>query len=204
MPLLVLPLSQWLCVTSSCYLLSRCFLWPSLLPGERVKLPPFVLTNLSYSFSRIRYCCTRMSPFFQKLDFHLNQPLLLPTPFSEPTNDTEHMLHILDVGRALAFYVSRTKDFRSSNRLFVCYFGKKKGLPASPSTLSRWLVSTISLAYELQHKTPPEGLWAHSTRAISSSTALLRGVDVPDICRTSTWSNAVVLNLFESNAPLSH
>ena len=120
---------------------------------------------------------------------HLNQPLILPTLFSQPANDTEHMLHTLDVRRALSFYVSCTKDFRLSPKLFLCYFGQKKGLPASSSSsLSRWLVSAISLAYELHQKTPPEGLRAHSTRAVAASTALLRGVDLPDICRTATWS----------------
>ena len=121
-------------------------------------------------------------------EFHLNQPLILPTFFSQPSNTTERMLHSLDVKRALSFYVARTKDFRLSPRLFLCYFGHKKGLPASPPSISRWLVTAISLAYELQHKSPPEGLRAHSTRAVASSTALLRGVDLPDICRTATWS----------------
>ena len=98
------------------------------------------------------------------------------------------MLHTLDVKRALAFYVARTKDFRLSPRLFLCYCGQKKGLPISFSSISRWLVSAISLAYELQHKSPPEDLRAHSTRAVASSMALLKGVDLPDICRTATWS----------------
>ncbi|XP_078249919.1 uncharacterized protein LOC144589350 [Pogona vitticeps] len=122
-------------------------------------------------------------------EFHLNQPLVLPTFFSQPTNETERMLHSLDVRRALSFYVARTKEFRLSPKLFLCYFGHKKGLPASSSSISRWLVSAIALAYELQHKPPPEGLRAHSTRAVASSTALLRGVDLPDICRTATWSS---------------
>ena len=120
--------------------------------------------------------------------FHLSQPLILPTLFPEPSTDLERMLHTLDVRRALAFYVSRTKDFRTSHKLFLCYFGQKKGSPASPSSLSRWLVSTISLAYDLQGQTPPDSLKAHSTRVVASSTAFLRGVDLSDICRTATWS----------------
>ena len=123
-------------------------------------------------------------------DFHVNQPLILPTLFPSPATDVERMLHMFDVRRSLAFYVSSTKEFRQANRLFLCYFGPKKGCPASPSTLSRWLVSTIALSYELNRRDPPEGLRAHSTRAIASSTALLRGVDLPDICRSATWSNA--------------
>uniref|UniRef100_A0ABM5G4K6 Uncharacterized protein n=1 Tax=Pogona vitticeps TaxID=103695 RepID=A0ABM5G4K6_9SAUR len=122
-------------------------------------------------------------------DFHVNQPLLLPTLFSEPSSDVERTLHCLDVRRALSFYISRTKDFRKVQRLFLCYYGQRKGTAASTSTLSRWLVSTISLAYELQHKPLPENLRAHSTRAVATSTALLRGVDIPDICRAATWSS---------------
>ena len=123
-------------------------------------------------------------------EFHLSQPLILPTLFPNPTSDTERMLHTLDVRRALSFYVTRTKEFRLSPKLFLCFFGQKKGLPASLSSISRWIVSTISVAYEVQHRTPPEGLRAHSTRAVASSMALLRGVDLPDICRTATWSRA--------------
>ncbi|XP_078247020.1 uncharacterized protein LOC144588309 [Pogona vitticeps] len=122
-------------------------------------------------------------------DFHVNQPLLLPTLFSEPSSDIERTLHCLDVRRALSFYISRTKDFRKVQRLFLCYYGQRKGTAASTSTLSRWLVSTISLAYELQHKPLPENLRAHSTRAVATSTALLRGVDIPNICRAATWSS---------------
>ena len=120
-------------------------------------------------------------------DFHLNQPILLPTLFSDPSSDVEKMLHSLDVTRALAYYVSRTKDFRKSERLFLCFFGPHKGCPAS-STLSRWLVSTITLAYQLASKEVPEGLKRHSTRSMATSTALLHGVDIPDICKAATWS----------------
>ena len=79
------------------------------------------------------------------------------------------------------YYISHTKDIRTAPRLFLCFHEQYRGSPASSSTLSSWLVSTISLAYELQGKTPPEGLKAHSTRAIATSMALLRGVDVPDV-----------------------
>ena len=54
--------------------------------------------------------------------------------------------------------------------------------------ISRWIVSTIGLAYQLQGKDPPEGLRAHSTRAMVTSTALLSGVDIPEICKAATWS----------------
>ena len=122
-------------------------------------------------------------------DFHVNQPLLLPTLFSNPSLDVERTLHCLDVRRALSFYITRTKDFRKVQRLFLCFYGQRKGFAASSSTLSRWLVSTISLAYELQHKPLPEGLCGNSTRTVATSTALMRGIDITDICRAATWSS---------------
>ena len=115
--------------------------------------------------------------------------LMLPTLFPNPTSDVECMLHSLDVRRALSYYVVRTKEFRSTDRLFLCFYGQPKGSAASSSTLSRWLVSTIALAYELQNKPLPEGLKAHSARAVATSMALLQEVDIPDICRAATWSN---------------
>ena len=42
-------------------------------------------------------------------EFHVNQSLILPTLFPNPSSDVERMLHSLDVRRALAFYVSKTK-----------------------------------------------------------------------------------------------
>ena len=80
-------------------------------------------------------------------------------------------------------------ELKTLERFQDCFYGQCKGSAASSSTLSKWLVSTISLAYELQNKPLPEGLRAHSTRAVATSMALLRGVDIQDICRAATWSN---------------
>ncbi|XP_078246058.1 uncharacterized protein LOC140704554 [Pogona vitticeps] len=121
-------------------------------------------------------------------EFHLNQPISLPTLFSDPSSDIERMLHSLDVKRALSYYISRTRDFRASHKLFLCYYGSRKGSAASAPALSRWLVSTVVLAYQLSKKDVPEGIRGHSTRSMATSTALLRGVDLPDICRAATWS----------------
>ena len=121
-------------------------------------------------------------------DFHLNQPILLPTLFPDPSSDIERMLHSLDVKRALSYYVSRTKEFRKAEKLFLCYYGSHKGCAASSPALSKWLVSTIYLAYQLVKGDVPEGIRGHSTRSMATSAALLRGVDIPDICRAATWS----------------
>ena len=121
--------------------------------------------------------------------FHPNQSLTVLTLFPKPSSEVEHMLHSLDVCRAMTYYTSWTKDLYTSPKLFLCFHGPHKGSPASLSKVSRWIVSTIALAYELAGKVPPEGLKAHSTWAVATSTALLHGVDVPDICRAATWYN---------------
>ena len=118
-------------------------------------------------------------------DFHVNQPLILPTLFSNPSSDVEHMLHSLNICCTLAFYISRTKEFHTYPRFFVCFHGPQKGSPASSHTVLRWLVS-ITLAYDLAGKIPPEVLKKHSMRTMTTSMAWLRGVEVPDICQAAT------------------
>ena len=62
------------------------------------------------------------------------------------------------------------------------------GAPVSAQTFSRWVVSTIKLAYEIAHKPLPATVRAHSTRAMASSMAFLRGVNLADVCKAATWS----------------
>ena len=121
-------------------------------------------------------------------EFHLSQPIILPTLFPSLSTPLKSMLHTLDVRRSLGFYIYRTKSFRKSQRLFLRFHGPHKGAPASPQSISRWIVQTISLVYELTSKTPPEHLKAHSTRALSASTAFQCGVKLLHICHAVTWS----------------
>ena len=44
-------------------------------------------------------------------DFHLTQPIVLPTFFPSPSSALEQLLHNFDIKRSLAFYISHTKDF---------------------------------------------------------------------------------------------
>lgn len=121
-------------------------------------------------------------------DFHLKQPIVLPTFFLSPSSPLEKTLHSLDVRRALAYYVDRTKSFRTSQRLFVATHGPSRGQAVSSQTISKWLVRVIHLAYELSHTPLPDLVRAHSTRVVATSTAFLRGSSLPDICRAATWS----------------
>lgn len=102
-------------------------------------------------------------------DFHVSQPIILQSYFPSSSMDTERCLHSLDVRRALAFYVSRFESYRQNNHLFVSF--------ATPN---------FSLTYELARTPLPCQPRAHSTRAVSTSTAFLRSIPLPDICRAAT------------------
>ncbi|KAJ7332170.1 hypothetical protein JRQ81_014350 [Phrynocephalus forsythii] len=121
-------------------------------------------------------------------EFHINQPIILPTFFPAPTTDLERSLHLLDVRRALLFYLSRTAPVRKTKRLFVRTVDPQKGEPVSSQAISKWICNTITLAYLTKGcalPSPPKG---HSTRAVAFSTAFLRGIPIPDICKAATWA----------------
>lgn len=113
-------------------------------------------------------------------------PAFYPPPHQSPE---EERLHRLCPVRALICYVDRTRGFRSSDQLLVCYGQAALGKPLSAQRLSHWLCEGISLAYESVGKVAPEGLRAHSTRGVATSAALLRGVGVQDICLAASWSS---------------
>ena len=62
----------------------------------------------------------------------------------------------------------------------------------SKGRIASWLVSIISKAYSSQGLDPPQGVRAHSTRAVGASLAFERGLSVFDICRAATWSDSLV------------
>ena len=94
----------------------------------------------------------------------------------------------LPVKCALSYYIQRTTTFSTTQRLFVTFAGPSIGAPASSQTISRWIVQSIHLAYNLAEIPLPGPVRAHSTRAVASSTAFLCGVDIADICRAATWA----------------
>ncbi|XP_050809179.1 uncharacterized protein LOC127051204 [Gopherus flavomarginatus] len=121
--------------------------------------------------------------------FHVNQEIFLPVFFPKPhSSGREQQLHSLDVRRALAFYVERTKPFRKSPQLFVAVADRMKGLPISSQRLSSWVTSCIRTCYDLAH-VPTGRVTAHSTRAQASSLAFLARVPIQEICRAATWSS---------------
>ncbi|XP_033932401.2 uncharacterized protein [Pseudochaenichthys georgianus] len=109
-----------------------------------------------------------------------------PPPHKSEEEATSHLLCPV---RALACYVARTAAVRRSQRLFVHYRERSIGQPLSTQRLSHWLCEAVSQAYVSSGVEPPENIKAHSTRGISSSTALSGGMSVEDICMAASWSS---------------
>ncbi|XP_026512176.1 SH3 and multiple ankyrin repeat domains protein 3-like [Terrapene carolina triunguis] len=104
-------------------------------------------------------------------------------------SNKERWLHSLDVRRAIAFYIKRTKPFRKSMQLFVTVVDTMKDLPMSTQRISSWITTIIKFSYEQAKVSLPTIMTAHSTRAQASSAAFLVQVLFQDICGTATWSS---------------
>ncbi|XP_026102951.1 uncharacterized protein LOC113074342 [Carassius auratus] len=109
-----------------------------------------------------------------------------PPPFASAE---QQRLNTLCPVRALRIYTERTKVFRESDQLFVSWAKPRTGKPITKQRLSHWIVEAISLAYSSKGLTPPSGLRAHSTRGMSTTWALFKGVTLQDICEAASWSS---------------
>ncbi len=109
-----------------------------------------------------------------------------PPPFA---SSEDERLHLLCPVRALKLYVDRSKVWRKSSQLLVCFGAGRRGLATSKQRISHWVRDAISLAYEARNLPSPLSLRAHSTRGVASSQALFRGVPLEDICVAAGWSS---------------
>ncbi|KAL0150896.1 hypothetical protein M9458_053815, partial [Cirrhinus mrigala] len=105
-----------------------------------------------------------------------------------PPEEADPALALLCPVCALRIYVDRTRSFRRSVQLFVCFGGQQKGNAVSKQRLAHWVVDAISLAYKSQGEPCPLGVRAHSTRSVASSYALAHGASLADICRAAGWA----------------
>ncbi|KAF7245508.1 G2/mitotic-specific cyclin-B [Varanus komodoensis] len=121
--------------------------------------------------------------------FHTGQDIVLPAFFPSPSNPLERSLHSLDIRHCLAFYRSRAESIRRSNKLFIKYSARDQGDPVTPQRLSKWIVHTIVLCYQLAKLELPTVPRGHSTRAVATSSAFASGVPIDDVCRAATWAN---------------
>ncbi len=109
-----------------------------------------------------------------------------PPPFA---SSEDERLHMLCPVRALKLYVDRSKVWRKSSQLLVCFGAGRRGLATSKQRISHWVRDAISLASEARNLLSPLILQAHSTRGVASSQALFRGVPLEDICVAAGWSS---------------
>ncbi len=109
-----------------------------------------------------------------------------PPPFQEAGQEK---LNLLCPVRALDTYVHRAAPWHKADQLFVCFGPPKKGCPATKQTISRWVVETISLAYDSSGLPSPMGVRAHSTRSMAASKAISLGVALQDICAAAGKSS---------------
>ncbi len=109
-----------------------------------------------------------------------------PPPFA---SSEDERLHLLCPVRALKLYVDRSKVWRKSPQLLICFGAGRRGLATSKQRISHWVRDAISLAYEVRNLPSPLSLRVHSTRGVASSQALFRGVPLEDICVAAGWSS---------------
>lgn len=102
--------------------------------------------------------------------FHYNQDIVLPSF----TNDQGEP-HPL--------------PFRNTDTLMVIPHGNRRGQAATSRTIASWLVKSIKKVYSMRHLAIPEGIRAHSTRAVSTCWAAYCRVSPETICKAATWSS---------------
>ncbi|XP_073451221.1 uncharacterized protein [Aquarana catesbeiana] len=134
----------------------------------------------------------RMDPaFLPKVasKFHRGQEIVLPSFCPNPSKEQEVKFHSLDVRRCVLHYLEATKDIRKTDSLFILISGARKGQKATRRTIARWLKEAIEQAYRLGGMQVPEGIRAHSTRAMAASQAERAGATPEQICKAATWSS---------------
>ncbi len=78
-----------------------------------------------------------------------------PPPFA---SSEDERLHMLCPVRALKLYVDRSKVWRKSPQLLICFGAGRRGLATSKQRISHWVRDAISLAYEARELPSPLSL----------------------------------------------
>ena len=124
---------------------------------------------------------------------HLNREIELAAFCHKPKDGIEKSLQVCCPVRALRIYLDKTSQIRKVSQLLVSYQAGKQGREVSKVTISRWIKQTILFSYrQLGRDIPRSTVKAHSTRAIASTLADIKGVSPADICAAATWSDACV------------
>ncbi|CAJ0964457.1 unnamed protein product [Ranitomeya imitator] len=118
--------------------------------------------------------------------FHINEDIVLPSLCPSPVHPLEKSLHKLNVVRAIF------PELLPFVRPILCsssWKGVEKGLPASKSTIARWICSAVLEAYRVHDKRHPLGVRAHSTQAVGASWAVRHQASASQVCKAVTWSS---------------
>lgn len=91
--------------------------------------------------------------------------------------------------RTLRAWVQATACIQRSEQLFVIYGRAKKGCALSKQHLYHWAVDAIAYAYSAAGLAVPSEVKCHSTRSVSMSWAILRGVALEDISAMALWAS---------------
>ena len=99
-------------------------------------------------------------------------PALAPTLDSSLKEDRS-----LSPGRALRYYLNKTKDLRDKKELVFVSFKKNFNKDISPSTISSWIKQTVILCYQLsdQKSLTLHQVKAHDVRAFAAASKAFQG-----------------------------
>lgn len=89
----------------------------------------------------------------------------------------------LCVASTLYFYLSKTQDLRTSDRILISF--QKPYKPVGPQSISRWVKTVLERA-----GIDTSVFSAHSTRHATTSFALRQGVDINAIRKAAGWSDS--------------
>ena len=92
---------------------------------------------------------------------------------------------LLDPVRAIKLYLKRVQARRGNLKSLLVTYGAGEVKSPTQQTIGHWVVDAIKEAYE---GSTPGHVKAHSTRSVSTTVALLKGVSLENILRAADWS----------------
>ncbi|CAJ0953795.1 unnamed protein product [Ranitomeya imitator] len=138
------------------------------LQGVAYAIPPYRAPVESWDLNLVLEDKVVLRPppsFFPKVvsTFNLNEDIVLPYFCPAPTHPLEQSLNKLDLVRAVRIYLARIDSFWKADSFFVIPDGTRRDLPASKTTIARWIGTAILEAYRVKNRVPPHGVKTHST-----------------------------------------
>ena len=142
------------------------------------------------------YASLKANPAFQPKvasEANINREIVLEAFMPDYDKDSRFETQFLSLCpvKALRWYQARMGESRRPgiHQPFVSRAKGMEGNPVAHPTVSNWLVEVIQLAYRRYGIEPPK-VRAHSTRAVTTLFANLRGASVEDVCRAATGSSS--------------